>query len=200
MRNFKGKERSRGDITARADDAFGSNNYAEYMVDLKVSGKYKAQRFGMILLYILVGIGIAAVALAITFPWIVALAPVACWILWFFTWLYFSRSFYYTVDDAHFTVLKVYGGKKEADFVRVKVSEAEMIAPMNEEYSCYAHAHADATVYEAVSSFDASDIYFITFTDKDGKPAVCFFEATEQMLKALRYYNREAVVMTKTLR
>ena len=36
MRNFKGKERSRSDIVARADDAFGSSNYAEYMVDVKV--------------------------------------------------------------------------------------------------------------------------------------------------------------------
>ena len=41
MRKFKGKERSRGDITARADDAFGSANYSEFMVDVKKEGKYK---------------------------------------------------------------------------------------------------------------------------------------------------------------
>lgn len=199
MRNFKGKERSRSDIVARADDAFGSSNYAEYMVDVKVKGRYKAARIGMILLYLAVAAAFIVVAAVLTFPWIVAAAPLFVWILWFFTWPYVSRSYYYTVDSAYFTVLKVYGGKKEDDFVKVKISDAAMIAPLNEEYACYAHEHADAVVYEAVSSFSASDIYFMTFTEASGKPAVCFFEATEQMLKALRYYNRDAVVMTKTL-
>ena len=48
MRKFKGKESSRGDITARADDAFGSANYAEFLVDVKKEGKYKMQRLMMI--------------------------------------------------------------------------------------------------------------------------------------------------------
>ena len=41
MRNFKNKERSRGDIVAAADDKFKSQNYAEYIVDVKKEGKYK---------------------------------------------------------------------------------------------------------------------------------------------------------------
>ncbi len=200
LRKFKAKERSRGDITARADDAFKSANYAEYMVDLKVQGKYKTQRILLILLYVVVSLGIVGLMAALTLPWLVALVPVAVWILWFFTWPFVSRSYYYTVDASYFTIVKVYGGKKEADFVKVKISEAEMIAPKNEEYAAYAHAHADAVVYEAVSSFDAGDIYFMTFVNEEGKNAVVFFEATQQLLKALKYYNSKAVVMTNTLR
>ncbi len=200
MRKFKAKEKSRGDITARADDAFGSSNYAEYMVDLKKQGTYKTQRILMITLYIVLGLGLAILMGALTLPWLIALVPVAIWMLWFFTWPYVSRSYYYTVDGSYFTVLKVYGGKKEADFVKVRISEAEMIAPKNEEYAAYAHAHADAVIYEAVSSFDASDIYFMTFVNEEGKNAVVFFEATQQLLKAMKYYNSKAVVMTKTLR
>lgn len=200
MRKFKAKEKSRGDITARADDAFGSSNYAEYMVDLKKQGSYKTQRILMITLYIVLGLGLAILMGALTLPWLIALVPVAIWMLWFFTWPYVSRSYYYTVDGSYFTVLKVYGGKKEADFVKVRISEAEMIAPKNEEYAAYAHAHADAVIYEAVSSFDASDIYFMTFVNEEGKNAVVFFEATQQLLKAMKYYNSKAVVMTKTLR
>ncbi len=200
MRKFKGKERSRGDITARADDAFGSANYSEFMVDVKKEGKYKMQRLLMIGLYVLVAAAFVVVMVALTFPWIGLLIPFAIFFLRFLTWHYVSRSYYYTVDGSFFTVLKVYGGKYEKDFVKVKISEAEMIAPLNEEYTPHAHAHADATRYEAVSSFDASDIYFMTFTDKDGKPAVVFFEATESMLKAMKYYNSQALVMTKTIR
>ena len=62
-----------------------------------------------------------------------------------------------------------------------------------------------------MSQFEESDLYVknkefligdsvLTFTDTDGKPAVVFFEATEQMLKAMKYYNSKALVMTKTLR
>ena len=86
--------------------------------------------------------------------------------------------FDYGQEETERIIKEVYGGKYEKDFVKVKISEAEMIAPLNEEYTPHAHAHADATRYEAVSSFSASDIYFMTFTDKDGKPAVVFFEAT----------------------
>lgn len=200
MRKFKGKERSRGDITARADDAFGSSNYSEYMVDVKKEGKYKMQRLLMIGLYVLVSVAILIAMLALTFPWIGLLIPLAIWLLWFFTWHYVSRAYYYTVDSSYFTIVNVYGGKYEKDFVKVRISEAELIAPLNEEYTPHAHAHADATRYEAVSSFSASDIYFMTFTDKDGKPAIVFFEATESLLKAMKYYNSKALVMTKTLR
>ena len=198
MRKFKGKESSRGDITARADDAFGSANYSEYMVDVKKQSKYKKQRMLMVLLYLAVGLGLA-IPLLLVFPFAGAIVPLLVWILWFFTWPYVSPAYYYTVDGSFFTVLTVYGGKYEKDFVKVRISEAEMIAPLNEEYTPHAHAHADATRYEAVSSFSASDIYFMTFTDKDGKPAVLFFEATESMLKAMKYYNSKALVMTKTL-
>lgn len=200
MRKFKGKESSRGDITARADDAFGSANYAEFLVDVKKEGKYKMQRRMMIGLYILVAVAILIVMLVLTFPWIGLLIPFAVLFVKFLTWHYVSRAYYYTVDGSFFTVLKVYGGKYEKDFVKVKVSDAELIAPLNDEYKHLAHANADANRYEAVSSFGASDIYFMTFTDTDGKPAVVFFEATEQMLKAMKYYNSKALVMTKTLR
>lgn len=199
MRNFKNKERSRGDIVAAADDKFKSQNYAEYIVDVKKEGKYKSQRTLVIIGYILFALLFLGAAFAFSFPWIMLLMPFALMILYHGTWHFFSRSFCYIVDTGMLTITKVYGYKKEDDFVKMRVSEAELIAPFNDEYKHYAHAHADATEYAAVSSFSASDIYFATYTDEKGKPAVIFFEATEQLLKALRYYNSKAVVMTKTL-
>lgn len=199
MRNFKNKERSRGDIVAAADDKFKSQNYAEYIVDVKKEGKYKRQRILMISLYTFVCVGLFAAAFLTSMFFLPLLNVVVLPLLYHSTWHFFSRSYFYTVDSGIFTITKVYGYKKEDDFVKVRISEAEMIAPLNDEYKHYAHAHADAVTYEAVSSFSASDIYFVTYTDEAGKPSVIFFEATEQLLKALRYYNSKAVVMTKTL-
>lgn len=199
MRNFKNKERSRGDIVAAADDKFKSQNYAEYIVDVKKEGKYKRQRILMISLYTFVCVGLFAAAFLTSMFFLPLLNVVVLPLLYHSTWHFFSRSYFYTVDSGIFTITKVYGYKKEDDFVKMRISEAEMIAPLNDEYKHYAHAHADAVTYEAVSSFSASDIYFVTYTDEAGKPSVIFFEATEQLLKALRYYNSKAVVMTKTL-
>ena len=199
MRNFKNKERSRGDIVAAADDKFKSQNYAEYIVDVKKEGKYKRQRILMISLYTFVCVGLFAAAFLTSMFFLPLLNVVVLPLLYHSTWHFFSRSYFYTVDSGNFTITKVYGYKKEDDFVKVRISEVEMIAPLNDEYKHYAHAHADAVTYEAVSSFSASDIYFVTYTDEAGKPSVIFFEATEQLLKALRYYNSKAVVMTKTL-
>ena len=199
MRNFKSKERSRGDIVAAADDKFKSQNYAEYMVDVKKEGKYKKQRTMVITGYVLFCIAFFIPAFVFNLFFFPLLLFPLFPILYHSTWHFFSRSYFYTVDTGFFTITKVYGYKKEDDFVKLRISEAEMIAPLNDEYKHYAHAHADAITYEAVSSFDASDIYFATFTNEAGKPAVVFFEATEGVLKALRYYNSKAVVMTKTL-
>lgn len=199
MRNFKNKERSRGDIVAAADDKFKSQNYAEYIVDVKKEGKYKRQRTLMILAYVLFVGMFFGITFAFNFPWIIFLAFPLTMILYYATWHYFSRSFCYVIETGVMNVTKVYGYKKEDDYVKFRISEAEMIAPFNDEYKHYAHAHADAVEYAAVSSFSASDIYFATFTQENGTPAVLFFEATEQVLKALRYYNSKATVMTKTI-
>ena len=199
MRNFKNKERSRGDIVAAADDKFKSQNYAEYSVDVKKEGKYKMQRTLVIMGYVLVALAFFGVMFLTSQFWLPLLMPFAVMILYHATWHFFSRSFCYIVDGGILNVTKVYGYKKEDDFVKIRISEAEMIAPFDEEYKHYAHAHAGACEYAAVSSFEASDIYFVTFTDDKGQPAVLFFEATEQLLKALRYYNSKAVVMTKTI-
>ena len=55
------KKQVRDDIVARADDAYGSSNYAEYVVAKKVEGQYKMQRMMMLLGYV----GIFAAILAI---------------------------------------------------------------------------------------------------------------------------------------
>lgn len=199
MRNFKQKERSRSDITARADDAYGNSGYAEYMVNIKVEGKYRMHRILMVCLYLLVAGAISAVFLS-TVPYIIAIVPIFIFILWRFTWLYVSRSYFYTVDGGYFTVTKVYGERKEADFVKIKLSDATMIAPFDDEYKHYCHSDASATVYNAVSSFKAPDIYFLLAEDEKGKKSVVFFEATEHILKAMKYYNSKALVAIKTSR
>ena len=194
------KKQKRDDIVARADDAFGSSNYAEFVVEKKVEGQYKMQRLLMLLGYAVVaGVVVGAVVISKLIP-LIALAPTAVWMLSFFTWPLVSIEYGYTVDASVFTVEKIMGGKKKVKLFQAKVKEFSLIAPYNDKYQAEADAFGADQRIEAVSSMDCYDLYFALHTAEDGKKTVVFFQATAQSLKALKYYNSSAIVMSETAR
>ena len=194
------KKQVRDDIVARADDAFGSSNYAEYVVEKKIEGKYKMQRLLMLLGYAVVAI-VVVVAVAISgFIPLIALAPTAVWMLSFFTWPYVSIEYSFTVDASMLTVEKVLGGKKKIKLFQAKVKDLSLIAPYDDEYKAEADNFAADVRVEAVPSMDCYDLYFALHTDESGKKTIVFFQATAQSLKALKYYNSSAIVMRETAR
>lgn len=194
------KKQVRDDIVARADDAFGSSNYAEYVVEKKIEGQYKMQRLLMLLGYAVVAI-VVVVAVAISgFIPLIALAPTAVWMLSFFTWPYVSIEYSFTVDASMLTVEKVLGGKKKIKLFQAKVKDLSLIAPYDDEYKAEADNFAADVRVEAVPSMDCYDLYFALHTDESGKKTIVFFQATAQSLKALKYYNSSAIVMRETAR
>ncbi len=202
------KKQVRNDIVARADDAFGSSNYAEYVVEKKVEGKYKMQRYLMLLSYLgvfallltaviifnnLTKLGILAIPLF-------ALAPSAAWMLYFFTWPIVSIEYSFTVDASVLTVEKVMGGKRKQKLFEAKVKDLSKIAPYDEEHRAEADQFGADERIEAAPSMDCYDLYYALYTDEAGKKTLLFFQATAQSLKALKYYNSAATVTTKTAR
>lgn len=194
------KKQRRDDIVARADDAYGSSNYAEYVVDKKVEGKYKMQRLLMLLSYVVIaGVIIAAVVISGFIP-LIALAPMAVWMLYFFTWHLVSIEYSFIVDASVLTVEKVMGGKKKIKLFSAKVKDLSLIAPYDDKYKAEADAFGADNRVEAVPSMDCYDLYFALYTDEKGKKTILFFQATAQSLKALKYYNSSAIVMRETAR
>lgn len=194
------KKQRRDDIVARADDAYGSSNYAEYVVDKKVEGKYKMQRLLMLLSYVVIaGVIIAAVVISGFIP-LIALAPMAVWMLYFFTWHLVSIEYSFVVDASVLTVEKVMGGKKKIKLFSAKVKDLSLIAPYDDKYKAEADAFGADNRVEAVPSMDCYDLYFALYTDEKGKKTILFFQATAQSLKALKYYNSSAIVMRETAR
>ena len=198
-------EKGRSDlpsITARADDAFGSKNYAEFSVDKKKEGQYKTRRSMMLLAYILGTVVFVAICAAVKFLlWFVALTPLFLWMAVYFTWPYVSIEYKYTVDHAVFTVKTVYGDRYEELMFEGKIKDCSIIAPYNDEYKKQADDFAsDAERVEAYSSLSADDIYFACHTDENGKKTIIFFEMTAQSLGALKYYNSSATVVSEVRR
>lgn len=194
------KKQRRDDIVARADDAYGSSNYAEYVVDKKVEGKYKMQRLLMLLSYVVIaGVIIAAVVISGFIP-LIALAPMAVWMLYFFTWHLVSIEYSFIVDASVLTVEKVMGGKKKIKLFSAKVKDLSLIAPYDDKYKAEADAFGADNRVEAVPNMACYDLYFALHTDEKGKKTIVFFQATAQSLKALKYYNSSAIVMRETAR
>lgn len=202
------KKQKRDDIVARADDAFGSSNYAEYVVEKKVEGKYKMQRMLMILGYFGVFaaiLGLVALINKLTKLGIFAipmfaLAPSAAWMLHFITWPFVSIEYSFIVDASVLTVETVYGGRRKKKLFSQKVKDLSLIAPYDEQYKAEADAFAADTRIEAVPSMDCYDLYYALYTDEAGKKTIVFFQATSQSLKALKYYNSTAIVVRETAR
>ena len=202
------KKQRRDDIVARADDAYGSSNYAEYVVDKKVEGKYRTQRILMLLGYVGVFaaiLGLVALINKLTQLGIIAipmfaLAPTAALILYNLTWPYVSIEYSFTVDASVLTVETVYGGRKKKKMFSAKVKDLSLIAPYDDKYKAEADTFGAETCIEAVPAMDCSDLYFALHTDENGKKTIIFFQATAQSLKALKYYNSSAIVMRETAR
>ena len=57
-------------------------------------------------------------------------------------------------------------------------------------------AYSPEVIYNALSSEDTPDAYFMIYEDDNGRRCAFLFEATAQMLKICRYYNPSATVIT----
>jgi hypothetical protein len=205
---IKVSKKKRGDIIAKSDDSFGAANYAEYSVARAKEGKYKTARLIAILVYALfpvlmisAAIAVNAIVKGIGFVLIMtagALSPLIIWILVFFTWPFFSQSYHYEIEGASMTGTLHYGARYEKILFSVKIRDMKAIVP----YSAHrteadSYVSKGANVIMCASSMKAGDLYFARIEESD---TVIFFEATEQSLRALKYYNSDAIEIVKTAR
>ncbi len=193
------KREKRTDIVARADDAFGSSNYAEFSVEKKVEGSYKLHRMLMILAYVAV-IGVLVGIFFKINVFMVAIAPIFGWMLIFFTWPLVSIEYKYTVDAAEFKAVTVYGGKREKPMFSCKVREFSRIAPDNGDYEEEKQEFGAQNTVSVLPTADCPDRYFGLCTSENGEKTIVYFRATGQALKAFKYYNSAATVVTEVSR
>lgn len=179
-------------ITARADDAFGKKNYAEFSVTKKKEGKYALARVLMIFFYIFATLAYVFFCAAVKyFLWFLVILPVFVMVIIYFTWWRVSIEYKYTVDNATFTVKTIYGGRYERLLFEEKIKNITLVAPYEGEYKEKADSliKSASEISYAVSSKKASNICFAVC---DGK--IVFFEMTPHAYTALKYYNSAAVV------
>ncbi|MBE6626883.1 MAG: hypothetical protein E7628_06870 [Ruminococcaceae bacterium] len=168
-----------------------SVNYAEYTVDKKPEGKLKWIRIGLISLYLFVGVGLFAFFLAIKFWPAGTVMPFLTWILYGLTWKFAQLEHKYEVKSAKLVISNIYGRKKQVVQFENLASELKVIAPMNEG-NRKQFEKADK-IMDFRGNTASPDAYY-AILEKDGKSTAVYFEATNKMLKVLKFYNRNTEV------
>ncbi len=181
------------------------NETYEYSVTQKAEGKWRWRRAGLIALYVLMPV-ITLILIMGPLKGMVymgAFIVLADAVLIFFTWRLVSVEYSYEVTSGKVTFTLIQNAfnhrikKPKAEFM---LRECSLIAPLREpEYEAKYREYAPETVISALSSEKAEDAYFALYSGEDGKRCAFLFEATNDMLKRCRFYNREATVV-RTMR
>ncbi len=178
-----------------------SVNYAEYTVTKKAEGTNLRKRIILIAVYL---IYIAAVVI-IT---VATKGGGAMWgflffllfvILVFFSWKLVKEDRKYECLNAKLVISELNEGigSKPKIVSEDLISAYSLIAPANEEYR-EQWSNADE-IKDFRGDTKSPDSYFARL-EKDGKSTVVLFEATNKMLKVMKFYNSKGTVVTEVRR
>ena len=175
----------------------------EYVIPQKIEGKWIWAKAGLLTLYI--SLAIAALLIGIQTRLMVpliALLPVALWILVFCTWRYTNVEYEYSITSGELTFCKIYGNRSRHRILTLDLRKAARIAPEDgAEHSARAAAYRPEVVHIGISGKDAKDVYYILFEEEtkkgNRKRAALYLEVTHRALQVFRFYNSPATVLTE---
>ena len=162
--------------------------YAEYAKPITKKGKYGRLRLLLILIYVIVATAYAAFFVSINIPHFIAILPLLLWMLVYFTWGAVSFEVRVKTESGLLSIEKL-RGKKAKTLFSVRIRELFSV-------ESYTLDVRNALCPDTTLDYRAdphSSIAYIAVCEKEGKKTAILFEATDAVLKAIRYYNKEAV-------
>ena len=172
------------------------NSY-EYIVKQKSEGIWLWRRIGMIGLYTVLTLAFLGTFLALKFPWAITFLPLLVWVMIFFTWRYVSPEYEYSTLSGEIAFTTIWGGKTRKELFRINIRDFAKIAPYDEAAEAYVSAQKCTRDFRCMSSLYAPDLYYGIFTLGEDK-CVVYFEATEKILKIMKYYNVGTIIVPTT--
>lgn len=183
------------------------NEYYNYGVAQKAEGKWVLFRILLVSAYVLLPVG-AISLMMFGATWMVffgALLAVSDFLLAFLTWRFVSFDYEYETTSGKVTysiIRNAFNHRKKKVITDFMIRDCIAIAPLDnpEHPECteqYKNFGA-SIVYNALPSKKTSDAYFAIYENADGKKCAFLFQATEDMLKRCRWYNKEGTVSVKT--
>lgn len=168
----------------------------EYVVAKAKTPTLLFQRFTLISLYVLWGVGLFLVGAATRLlVYFLALVPLSLWILVFFTWRLTQVEYEYSFFSGEVTVTRLLGGRTRRELCRVPIRSMSRILPYENDSSAEIDAFAADKIIFAASGEDAPALYVALWGDSEKKRYALIFEANEKARRILQYYNRSALTL-----
>jgi len=180
-------------------DEFAS--YAEHIVKKECRGQYLTKRILLITVCTLFAVGAPLLTLTVpalnilvtAIPVFVVIGFGVMWILFPFV----DIEYEYRVCGGVFTVEKILGQKLRRPYIECNISDMEIIAPNNEEFSHFASAADIETVYDCSSAVENDGVYFAVYKDRGGRKCLVYFDMTEKIHSLMKSRNRVAMRTAK---
>ena len=173
-------------------------NLYEYVVSPKKQPIFRLKRALMVLGYIVYVVALLIVGFTtrLLVP-MMALVPLSTWILVWLTWRYVAVEYEYSLAGGFMTLNKIYGGRSRKKVAEIRIKDMSMIAPFDGDYIKEAERYAPERTVDFTSDLQKPEVYFALYETEDKRRGILYFEATDQALRILRYYNSQAVVIRR---
>ena len=167
----------------------------EYTVSPSGHGRAVMKKVLFIFGYIL----FAAILVSVILIWLkaaiplISVVPVILWLLIWLTWRYACLEYEYSFTSGIMTVSHIYGNKTRKTIQEITIKDMAVIKPLAEARDDI-RSFGPETVLDKTSSQDAKNVYVALYKDKHEKKTELLFDASEQTLKILKFYNPVTVV------
>ncbi len=161
--------------------------FAEYAKPVSRKGRFRLYRLLLILAYTVFATAYVFFFVFVHIPHLIAILPLLVWILVFFTWGAVSFEYRVKVESGLLTFGKL-RNKKEKILYTVKVKDLCCV----DVYTAEAlSSHSPTRMLDCRSEPETTAYFIVYKTEKES--VTVLFEATDSILSALRYYNKDAV-------
>ena len=177
------------------ESGFGANGSPyEYEVAVAKNAKIVLKRFCLCLLYVSWVVGFIVLGSVIRLIWpFLAFIPLSLWVIVYLTWKYTQISYRYSFFGGEMKVERLLGGRKNQPILSVKIKDLIAIYRCDgSEAEKLDQFSADETVF-AASSDKAYNLTVVFYVNEKNEKTALYFEADENAMRILRYYNKSAV-------
>ena len=165
-----------------------SHRFAEYTRPIAKKGQNRRLRRLLILIYIVFALFYCLLfTIPVKIPQVIALLPLFLWILIFYTQRLVNYEIQVSVTEGALVFSRVWNQKRD-EKQRVPLKSILSVCKIEKGASLKQNG---LRAYDFRADADAEDCYLATVKTEEGE-ALYFFQATEQLLASIRYYNKQA--------
>lgn len=172
-------------------------NYVEYCVRKRPEGAYLQKRIWLIVGCVLLGLAIlpaviwsAAGKLYVTFvPVWMGLSGIVYWFLSRFT----DIEYEYRIVQGEFQMDIIYGQRQRKQLAVVRIRDMTEIRPWEESRRAAVYG-CERVLDCSISEKQPTPMrYYFLYQDENGRSSALLFEATEEALEIMKFYNRSVL-------